>query len=103
MSGVVARHGPVYTRVMEKLKSALKPTVITLVDESHLHASHAQSPKTPESHFNLNIVSPEFEGLSLLQRQRKVYTILSDELKDHIHALSMKTKTPDEEARSTSN
>eukprot|EP00177_Eucheuma_denticulatum_P003484 GFKZ01006303.1.p1 GENE.GFKZ01006303.1~~GFKZ01006303.1.p1 ORF type:complete len:114 (-),score=11.62 GFKZ01006303.1:570-911(-) len=92
----IARPGPVYQRVTEKLTAALRPTALTLIDETPLHASHPQSPKRPETHFNLQIVSPVFEGLSLIQRQRKVYAILSEELESQIHALSMKTKAPSE-------
>lgn len=89
-------HGPIYQRISQKLTTALRPAVLTIIDETHLHSTHAQSPKRPETHFNLHIVSSYFEGLSLLQRQRKVYQILAEELDSHIHALSMRTKTPSE-------
>tara|TARA_B110000967_G_scaffold65312_1_gene67391 strand:+ start:3719 stop:3946 length:228 start_codon:yes stop_codon:yes gene_type:complete len=43
------------------------------------------------------IVSPIFEGLSLLQRQRTVLAIVKEEIKSgELHALSVKTFTPDE-------
>jgi len=43
------------------------------------------------------IVSPVFEGLSLLQRQRLVLGIVKDEIKSgELHALSVKTFTPAE-------
>ena len=43
------------------------------------------------------VVSPFFEGLSLLQRQRAVLTLVSDEIRSgELHALSVKTYTPDE-------
>lgn len=43
--------------------------------------------------FNTIIVSPEFEGKSILQRHRLVNAALADELKT-IHAFSQKTFTP---------
>ena len=43
------------------------------------------------------VVSPTFEGLSLLQRQRIVLAVLSEEIKSgELHALSVKTYTPEE-------
>ena len=50
-----------------------------------------------ESHFRLEIVSDVFEGKSLPARHRLVYSLLANELKnDGVHALQMKTKTPEE-------
>ena len=43
------------------------------------------------------VVSPIFEGLSLLQRQRIVLAVVSEEIKSgELHALSVKTYTPEE-------
>ena len=43
------------------------------------------------------VVSPIFEGLSLLQRQRMVLAVVSEEIKSgELHALSVKTYTPEE-------
>jgi acid stress-induced BolA-like protein IbaG/YrbA len=43
------------------------------------------------------VISPIFEGLSLLQRQRAVLSVVSDEIKNgELHALSVKTFTPGE-------
>eukprot|EP00737_Agarophyton_chilense_P000448 gb/GEZJ01000499.1/.p1 GENE.gb/GEZJ01000499.1/~~gb/GEZJ01000499.1/.p1 ORF type:complete len:102 (+),score=10.11 gb/GEZJ01000499.1/:1130-1435(+) len=96
MAAAVARQGPIYTRIIQKLTASLRPLSLQLKDESHLHAGHKESPGLPETHFNLEIVSDVFEGMPLLQRQRKVYSILSEELRDRVHALSMKTKAPSE-------
>ena len=43
------------------------------------------------------VVSPTFEGLSLLQRQRIVLAVVSEEIKSgELHALSIKTYTPEQ-------
>jgi acid stress-induced BolA-like protein IbaG/YrbA len=47
-------------------------------------------------HFNALIVSPEFAGKRLIQRHQIVYAALGDRMREEIHALSMKTLTPDE-------
>ena len=47
-------------------------------------------------HFTALIVSPEFAGKRLIQRHQIVYAALGDRMREEIHALSMKTLTPDE-------
>jgi acid stress-induced BolA-like protein IbaG/YrbA len=47
-------------------------------------------------HFTALIVSPAFAGKRLIQRHQLVYAALGDRMKAEIHALSMKTVTPEE-------
>ena len=47
-------------------------------------------------HFFATIVSSEFEGLSRVRRHQRVYAALGERMKEQIHALSMKTLTPNE-------
>lgn len=47
-------------------------------------------------HFQATIVSDAFAGKRLIQRHQMVYAILGDRMREEIHALSMKTLTPDE-------
>jgi acid stress-induced BolA-like protein IbaG/YrbA len=47
-------------------------------------------------HFTALIVSPAFSGKRLIQRHQLVYAALGDRMKAEIHALSMKTLTPEE-------
>ncbi len=48
-------------------------------------------------HWYATVVSAEFEGKRLLARQRLVYATLGERIKtDEVHALSMKTFTPEE-------
>ena len=47
-------------------------------------------------HFNAVIVSPAFTGKRLIQRHQLVYAALGDRMREEIHALSMKTLTPEE-------
>jgi acid stress-induced BolA-like protein IbaG/YrbA len=48
------------------------------------------------THFNALVVSDEFEGKSRVQRHQRVYQTLGDQMREEIHALSMKTLTPKE-------
>jgi acid stress-induced BolA-like protein IbaG/YrbA len=47
-------------------------------------------------HFNAVIVSNAFAGKRLVQRHQLVYAALGDRMREEIHALSMKTLTPEE-------
>jgi acid stress-induced BolA-like protein IbaG/YrbA len=47
-------------------------------------------------HFEAVVVSVEFSGKSRIQRQQLVYKTLGDRMTGEIHALSMKTFTPEE-------
>ena len=47
-------------------------------------------------HFEAIIVSREFEGRSRVQRHQLVYAALGERMREEIHALSMKTLTPQE-------
>ena len=47
-------------------------------------------------HFQAIIVSQEFESRSRVQRHQLVYAALGERMREEIHALSMKTLTPQE-------
>ena len=47
-------------------------------------------------HFEAVVVSEEFAGKSRVQRHQRVYQTLGDRMREEIHALSMKTFTPEE-------
>ena len=47
-------------------------------------------------HFQALIVSAAFAGKSRVQRHQLVYAALGDRMREEIHALSMRTLTPEE-------
>lgn len=47
-------------------------------------------------HFSAVIVSEQFRGKSIVQQHQLVYRALQDKMKEEIHALSMKTFTPEQ-------
>jgi len=85
-----------HTRMREKLMVALQPTRLDVVNESHLHAGHASSPGTGESHFRILIVSEAFAGKSRIERHRLVNGAVREELADGVHALAIKALAPGE-------
>ena len=48
------------------------------------------------THFEAIIVSSEFEGKGLLEQHQMVYRALGEAMKERIHALSLKTYTPEQ-------
>lgn len=48
------------------------------------------------AHFEAVVVSPEFAGLNRVRRHQRVYQALGDRMREEIHALSMKTFSPEE-------
>ena len=48
------------------------------------------------THFEATVVSDVFTGKSRVQRHQMVYQTLGDRMRAEIHALSMKTYTPQE-------
>jgi len=50
-------------------------------------------------HFQAVIVSDAFAGKSRIQRHQLVYAALGERMREEIHALSMRTLTPDEWTR----
>ncbi|KAG8492768.1 hypothetical protein CXB51_010242 [Gossypium anomalum] len=84
-------------RIKGKLERELSPIELEVEDVSYQHAGHAGVRGSDgETHFNLRIVSKEFEGKSLVKRHRLVYRLLDGELQSGLHALSMVAKTPSE-------
>jgi acid stress-induced BolA-like protein IbaG/YrbA len=47
-------------------------------------------------HFEAHVVSPSFQGRSTLQRHRMVYATLGKLMGNEIHALGLRTETPEE-------
>lgn len=81
-------------QIREKLQAALSPTHLEVINESHMHAGHAGSPGTGESHFRVRIESPAFQGLSRLAMHQQINRLLKEELEASIHALAIEAKAP---------
>jgi BolA family transcriptional regulator, general stress-responsive regulator len=88
--------GEIADRIRSKLESALAPVRLDIQDDSAKHSGHSGAREGGESHFSVLIVSSAFEGLNRVARQRRVNTILAEELAGPVHALSIQAKTPAE-------
>ena len=83
-------------QVIEKKLKILEPSTIKVVDESASHKGHAGYQEGGETHFYVEVCSEHFTNMSKIERHKAVYSILGDELKNRIHALSLKLYTQEE-------
>ncbi|KZV29116.1 sufE-like protein, chloroplastic-like [Dorcoceras hygrometricum] len=83
--------------IKEMLEKELRPLELEVEDISYQHAGHSGfRGSDAETHFNVKVVSEEFEGKSLVKRHRLIYSLLQEELQGGLHALSIAAKTPAE-------
>jgi BolA protein len=74
------------------LTQAFSPTHLRVVDQSHLHAGHAESPGK-DSHFKIEMTAAAFENITRLQCHRMVKQAILQKFPD-IHAITLSLKTP---------
>ncbi|MEL6210328.1 MAG: BolA/IbaG family iron-sulfur metabolism protein [Pseudomonadota bacterium] len=72
-------------QIAAALKAALPDAVIDVRSEDN-------------THFEALVVDAGFEGLRPLARHQRVYQVLGDAVGREIHALALKTLTPEEHA-----
>ena len=80
--------------IQKKLQNAFTPKELEIINESHLHQSHANSPKTGESHFRIHMISDAFQGKSRIECHRMVNETLKEQLEGPVHALALKLSAP---------
>lgn len=90
--------GAISEAIHAKLTAAFQPEVLEIADDSARHQGHAGHREGGESHFNLLIQAPAFEGLSKIARQRLIHRALAEELAGPVHALSIRALAPGETA-----
>lgn len=78
-----------------RLREALAPVALAVVDDSHRHRGHAGA-ADGRSHFAVRVVSPAFAGLRPIARHRKVYEALGTLMRTDIHALAIEALAPGE-------
>ena len=82
-------------RIEQILGEAFSPTYLLVKDQSHLHAGHAGA-QEGKGHFEVTIVSDEFDGLNRIGRHRLVYEALGPFMESDIHALRINAYSPSE-------
>lgn len=74
----------------------MTPEAIQALIEQGIDDVEARVSGADGVHFEAVVISPAFEGLGTLKRHRLVYGTLGERMGSEIHALSLRTFTPDE-------
>ena len=74
----------------------MNPDTIRRLIEQGLPGARAQVQGEDGVHFEATVVSEQFAGKLPLARHRMVYATLGERIGGEIHALALKTLTPDE-------
>lgn len=75
----------------------VKQLIEESLDDADVTVSHPRG-VDDEDHLAATVVSPEFEGVSLVQQHELVYDALGEHMTTDIHALELSTYTPEEYA-----
>tara|TARA_B100000900_G_scaffold359398_1_gene330850 strand:+ start:477 stop:737 length:261 start_codon:yes stop_codon:yes gene_type:complete len=76
------------TIVKKKLQEKIKIEHINIEDKSFLHKNHIGN-QAGKYHLKVIIESKELKELSKIQSNKKIYRVLSDEMKEFIHSIQI--------------
>ena len=72
--------------IKQRLQVALRPSILEITNESHLHAGHAAA-KAGGKHFAVKISSEQFDDLNKIACHRLIYKAVQDLMPLPLHAL----------------
>jgi BolA protein len=81
--------------ILERLNEAFQPRFLEVHDNSAAHAGH-EGAINGGGYFRVVIVAEAFRDLNRVAGQRKVFAALSDLMESDIHALEMRTYSPEQ-------
>jgi BolA protein len=81
--------------IEQRLRQALQPDQIEVVDDSQQHAGHAGAREG--GHYTVHLVCARFSGLTRMARHRLVYDALGPLGPLGIHALAIRARAPGED------
>jgi BolA protein len=83
---------PTASQLEVRLRDALQPTVLEVIDESAAHAGHAGAgAEGYGTHFRVRIASPLFAGKPRVAQHRLVYDALQLFIAQGLHAIAIET------------
>lgn len=88
--------GPVAAEIEQRLRNALSPTRLAVINDSARHRGHSGDDGSGESHFTVEVEAEAFAGMTRLARQRAVNAALGDLMKERVHALAIRATAPGE-------
>ncbi len=76
------------TNVKKKLKKNINIENILIEDKTFLHKNHVGH-ESNKFHLKISIESDELKKLNKIESNKKIYKVLDEELKNHIHSLQI--------------
>ena len=76
------------TNVKKKIKKNINIENILIEDKTFLHKNHPGH-ENNKFHLKISIESDELKKLNKIESNKKIYRILNEELKKHIHSLQI--------------
>jgi BolA protein len=85
-------------KIKTTLQTKIGATIVEIADRSEQHKHHQGRMNAPagSGHYDAVIVAESFAGKTMMQQHRMVYDALADQMQTTIHALSLKTYTPEQ-------
>ena len=77
-------------------RSPMDPREIANLIEAGLPGARAEVQTDGKGHYEALVIAAEFAGLRSVRRHQRVYATLGDRVGGEIHALALKTFTPQE-------
>lgn len=79
-------------KIEKKLYSFLAIETLMIDDNTPNHANHELNDLkgNPHTHLAITVKSKDFDNIDMLDRHKKIYSILKDEVAE-LHAISIKT------------
>ena len=74
----------------------MDPNEIASLIETGLPGSQVEVRTDGQGHYEALVISPDFDGQRSVRRHQLVYETLGDRVGGEIHALALKTFTPEE-------
>ena len=74
--------------VKKKLQDQITIESIKIEDKSFLHKNHIGN-KEGKFHIKISLISGQLNKMSKIESNKKIYKILSKEMKDYIHSIQI--------------
>lgn len=86
------------TQIKDILQDKLGAVIVKIEDRSDLHKHHQGRMNAPvgSGHYDAIIVAESFAGKTMMQQHRMVYAALAEQMQTTIHAIALKTYTPEQ-------
>jgi stress-induced morphogen len=81
-----------YSYIEKKIRDNIEfIDLLEIIDNSGMHSNHYQNLEQNISHLEIRIKSKEFDNLSRIESNKKIYNLFQDEIRSGaIHAIQIK-------------